>query len=51
MKKDMVDGLTLYTEVKYNNRLTIIAAYCTCIPHNGIGMLTIHSQQWNIMEE
>ena len=33
-----------------NKRLTIIAAYRTCIPHDGMGVSTVHSQQWDIME-
>ena len=33
-----------------NKRLTIIAAYRTCIPHDGMGVSTVHSQQWDIKE-
>ena len=33
---------------KNNKRLTIIAAYRTCIPHDGMSVSTVHSQQWNI---
>ena len=36
---------------KNNKRLTIIAAYRTCIPNDGMGVSTFHSQQWDIMEE
>ena len=36
---------------KNNKRLTIIAAYRTCIQHDGMGVSTVHSQQWDIMEE
>ena len=34
-----------------NKRLTIIAAYRTCIPYDEMGVSTVHSQQWDIMEE
>ena len=36
---------------KNNTRLTIITAYRTCKPNGDIGISTVHSQQWDIMEE
>ena len=50
MKKDMADGHTTYGG-KNKKRLTIIAAYRTCTPHDRMGVSTVHSQQWDIMEE
>ena len=36
---------------KNNKILIIIVAYRTCIPHDGMSVPTVYSQQWGIMED
>ena len=36
---------------KDKTRLTIITAYRSCNTNGDIGISTVHSQQWDIMEE